>query len=121
MPPRQLDIVVLSDFRFPGGTGTAIAEGVKAASQSGYSVGLIHLEAADLGLPSPVNPRIRALGTAFSRGNRFAWRKNAPKVASPPFWPPTWSITAGSWSTTRLATCRGGQNGKARPPYRHRS
>ncbi len=61
MPPRELDIVVLSDFRFPGGTGTAIAEEVKAASQSGYSVGLVHLEAANLGLPSPVNPRIRAL------------------------------------------------------------
>src|SRR6185312_13842194 len=56
-----MDIIVLSDFRFPGGTGSTIAEEIKAATQEGYSVGLVHLEAANLRLPLPVNPRIRTL------------------------------------------------------------
>lgn len=61
MPPHELDVVVLSDFRFPGGTGTTIAEEIKAATRTGYSIGLVHLEAGNIGLPLPVNPRIRAL------------------------------------------------------------
>jgi len=61
MSQRELDIVLLSDLRFPGGTGSAIAEEIKAATQQGYSVGLVNLEAANLRLPLPINPRIRAL------------------------------------------------------------
>ncbi len=61
MSQREVDIVVISDFRFSGGTGSAIAEEIKAASQKGYSIGLINLEAANITLPLPINPRIRAL------------------------------------------------------------
>jgi Glycosyltransferase family 28 C-terminal domain len=55
------DIVLFSDFRFPGGTGSAIAEEIKANAAAGYRTGLVHLEAANLSYPFPVNPKIRAL------------------------------------------------------------
>jgi len=61
MSHREVDIVLISDFRFPGGTSSAIAEEIRAASQKGYSVGLVNLESAILTSPRPINPRIRAL------------------------------------------------------------
>ena len=57
----RFDVVILSDFRFAGGTSTAIAEEIRAAKGAGYSVGLVPLEAANLTTPLPLHPRLRAL------------------------------------------------------------
>ena len=61
MSQRDVDVLLVSDCRFPGGTGSAIAEEIKAASQRGYSIGIISLEAPNLSVPLPINPRIRTL------------------------------------------------------------
>jgi hypothetical protein len=61
MQPADFDIVLLGDFRFPGGTSSAIAEEIKAGAAAGYRIALIHLEAPILLQPFPINPRIRAL------------------------------------------------------------
>jgi Glycosyltransferase family 28 C-terminal domain len=58
---NDYDIVLLSDFRFPGGTSSAIAEEVKANAAAGYRTALVHLEARNLTFPFPINPKIRAL------------------------------------------------------------
>ena len=58
---HRFDIVLLSDFRFSGGTSAAVAEEIRAAHGAGYSVGLVALEAANLTTPLPLNPRLRAL------------------------------------------------------------
>lgn len=55
------DILLVSDFRFPGGTSSAIAEEIKANAAAGYRTALIHLEAPNLTYPYPINPRIRTL------------------------------------------------------------
>ena len=61
MRAADFDIVLLGDFRFPGGTSSAIAEEIKAGAAAGYRIALIHLEAPILLQPFPINPRIRAL------------------------------------------------------------
>ncbi len=43
MAKDAYDIVILSDFRFPGGTSTGIVEEVKAQAAAGYSTALVHL------------------------------------------------------------------------------
>lgn len=58
---HRFDIVLLSDFRFSGGTSAAVAEEIRAAHGAGYNVGLVALEAANLTTPLPLNPRLRAL------------------------------------------------------------
>ena len=54
---HRFDIVLLSDFRFSGGTSAAVAEEIRAAHGAGYSVGLVALEAANLTTPLPLHPR----------------------------------------------------------------
>jgi hypothetical protein len=61
MKKRPYDVLLLSDFRFPGGTSSAIAEEIKAGAAAGYRIGLIHVEAPNLTYPFPINPRIRTL------------------------------------------------------------
>jgi Glycosyltransferase family 28 C-terminal domain len=58
---NEYDIVLLSDFRFPGGTSSAIAEEVKANAAAGYRTALVHLEAPNLTFPFPINAKIRTL------------------------------------------------------------
>ena len=58
---HRFDIVLLSDFRFSGGTASAMAEEIRAAHAAGYSIGLVALEAANLTTPLPLNPRLRLL------------------------------------------------------------
>ncbi len=58
---RDLDILVLGDLRFPGGTSVAKAEELAASAAAGYRCGLINLRAPVLRYPHPINPRIRAL------------------------------------------------------------
>jgi hypothetical protein len=53
------DIVAIGDFRFPGGTSTAIAEELRAQAAAGYRTGLIQLKGPVLKFPHPINPRIR--------------------------------------------------------------
>jgi hypothetical protein len=40
---RQIDVLMLSDFRFPGLTSHSIAEGIAAQAQAGWSTGLAHI------------------------------------------------------------------------------
>jgi glycosyltransferase involved in cell wall biosynthesis len=61
MTTKSYDVVLLGDFRFPGGTSSAGAEEIKAGAGAGYRIGLVHLEAPILVYPHPVNPRIREL------------------------------------------------------------
>jgi glycosyl transferase family 28 len=60
-PCSSYDIALLSDFRFPGGTSSAIAEEIKANAAAGYRTALVHLEASNLTFPFPINPKIRTL------------------------------------------------------------
>jgi glycosyltransferase involved in cell wall biosynthesis len=59
--PDVCDIALISDFRFPGGTSSAVAEEIKANAAAGYRTTLVHLEARNLTFPFALNPRIRAL------------------------------------------------------------
>ena len=61
MAGAPFDIVLLSDFRFPGGTASAISEEIKANAEVGYRTGLLPLEATNLTYPFPLNPKIRTL------------------------------------------------------------
>ena len=60
MTPRDYDLVVLGDFRFPGGTSTAIAEELNAGAAAGYRIGLVQIKGPVLRQPHPFHPRIRA-------------------------------------------------------------
>jgi hypothetical protein len=52
------DVLIISDFRFPGGTSTAIASEVKALSKAGYRVGLLQVNADILKQARPLNQAI---------------------------------------------------------------
>jgi hypothetical protein len=61
MPTPAYDIVVIGDFRFPGGTSTAVAAELRALATTGYSVGLYHQPVPQLTRPDPTwHPEIRA-------------------------------------------------------------
>jgi glycosyltransferase involved in cell wall biosynthesis len=56
---RQVDVLMVSDLRFPGGTSHSIAEEIAAQAQVGWSTGLVHLNGPLVSRVTPVNPRIR--------------------------------------------------------------
>ncbi|HEX6760469.1 MAG TPA: glycosyltransferase [Propionibacteriaceae bacterium] len=56
---RQVDVLMLSDFRFPGGTSHSNAEEIAAQAQGGWSTGLVHMNGPLVSRVTPVNPRIR--------------------------------------------------------------
>jgi UDP:flavonoid glycosyltransferase YjiC (YdhE family)/glycosyltransferase involved in cell wall biosynthesis len=56
---RQVDILMVSDLRFPGGTSHSMAEEITAQAQAGWSTGLVHLNGPLLSRVRPVNLRIR--------------------------------------------------------------
>ncbi len=58
--PRHYDIVIIGDFRFPGGTSTAIAAELEAQARAGYRTGLVSVKAPVLRYPHPIHPQIRA-------------------------------------------------------------
>ncbi len=60
MAARDYDLIVVGDFRFPGGTSTAIAEELVAATGAGYRIALVQLKGPVLKYPHPFHPRIRA-------------------------------------------------------------
>lgn len=62
MPPpfrRSFDIVMVSDFRFPGGTSASMANEIRAQARAGYTTGLVQVPAPLLKTPRPFNPKIR--------------------------------------------------------------
>jgi UDP:flavonoid glycosyltransferase YjiC (YdhE family) len=56
---RQVEVLLVSDFRFPGGTSHSVAEEIAAQAQAGWSTGLVHLNGSLLTKVRPVNFRIR--------------------------------------------------------------
>jgi hypothetical protein len=54
------DIVSIGDYRFPGGTSSAVAEELRVQAAAGYRTGLIQLKGPVLKFPHPINPKIRA-------------------------------------------------------------
>ena len=56
---RQVDILMVSDLRFPGGTSHSVAEEIAAQAQAGWSTGLVQLNGPLVSRVTPVNPRIR--------------------------------------------------------------
>jgi hypothetical protein len=56
---RQVDVLLVSDLRFPGGTSHSVAEEIIAQAQAGWSTGLVHLNGPLLSRVRAVNPRIR--------------------------------------------------------------
>ncbi len=60
MTDHQYDIVTIGDFRFPGGTSTAIAEELRAQARAGYKTGLLQVKGPILRYPHPFHPQIRA-------------------------------------------------------------
>ncbi len=57
----EVDILVVGDFRFPGGTSTSIASEVRALAQAGYRIGLLALATGPLAPRHPIHPGIQAL------------------------------------------------------------
>jgi hypothetical protein len=57
--PRQVDILMLSDLRFPGGTSHSLAEEIAAQAQAGWSTGLVHMNGPLISWLRPVFTRIR--------------------------------------------------------------
>lgn len=58
---RDVDVLLVSDLRFPGGTSHSIAAEIEALHGSGYRVGLVHLNGPLVARVGPVNPAIAAL------------------------------------------------------------
>ncbi len=57
-PGRHFDVLVFSDFRFPGGTSTGIAAAVRCLGRAGYSVGMIHVQSSVFPTERPFHPEI---------------------------------------------------------------
>jgi hypothetical protein len=53
------DVVAIGDFRFPGGTSTAVVEELRAQAAAGYRTGLIQLKGPILKFPHPIHAGIR--------------------------------------------------------------
>ncbi len=58
---RRLDIVVVTDLRFPGGTSSSLTEELVAADAGGYTVGVLHAASPRLGPSASVHPGLRRL------------------------------------------------------------
>lgn len=56
----RFDVVLLGDFRFPGGTSSCIAHEIRALEQAGYGVGLVPLKAPVLKARRSMHAEIRA-------------------------------------------------------------
>ena len=57
---RDFDVLIVGDFRFPGGTSAAIAEEIRAQSEAGYRSGLIQRQSPILRQARPTHPNIQA-------------------------------------------------------------
>lgn len=56
-----LDVLYLTDLRFPGGTSSSLVEEVRAATTAGYRVGVLQCESSSLRADRTFHPEIRAL------------------------------------------------------------
>lgn len=61
MSARLHDVIAVGDFRFSGGTSTAIASELKAQTAAGYRTALLQVACPILRHPHPIHPEIRAL------------------------------------------------------------
>src|SRR3954447_17964522 len=55
---RQVDVLMVSDLRFPGGTSHSVAEEIAAQAEAGLSTGVVHVNGPLLSKVAPVNPLI---------------------------------------------------------------
>ncbi|WP_237565417.1 glycosyltransferase [Ornithinimicrobium cavernae] len=58
---RDVDVLLVSDLRFPGGTSHSIAAEVEALHGAGYRVGLVHLNGPLVARVTPINPALAGL------------------------------------------------------------
>lgn len=56
---RSFDLVLVSDYRFPGGTSSSLATEIRAQAAAGYRTALIQVPAPLLKTPRPFNRKIR--------------------------------------------------------------
>lgn len=59
--PRRFDVVIASDFRFPGGTTSSNAEEIKAQRRAGLTTGLIELSYYKFGASRRMDDKIASL------------------------------------------------------------
>ena len=57
---RNFDVIMVGDFRFPGGTSVATAHEIRALAMAGMSIGLVQSNAEILRQQRPMHPLIRA-------------------------------------------------------------
>ncbi|MGA9275384.1 hypothetical protein [Ilumatobacter sp.] len=57
----ELDVLVIAELRFPGGTSTSLVEELIAARDAGYRVGVLHLASPRLGPTASVHPGLRRI------------------------------------------------------------
>ena len=57
----EVDVAIVGDFRFPGGTSGAVASEVRALADAGYRVGLVALATGPLAARRGMHPEIGAL------------------------------------------------------------
>lgn len=58
---RHFDVIIASDFRFPGGTTSSNAEEIKAQKAAGLKTGLVELYSYGFGPQRPMNEKIMSL------------------------------------------------------------
>jgi len=58
---RTVDVLDISDLRFPGGTSHSIAAEIRAQAEAGWRTGLVHLNGPLVARVRAVNPSIREL------------------------------------------------------------
>ncbi|MCK0114295.1 hypothetical protein MWU75_19330 [Ornithinimicrobium sp. F0845] len=58
---RDVDVLIVSDLRFPGGTSHSVAAEIEALHGAGYRVGLVHLNGPLVARVTPVNPTLAGL------------------------------------------------------------
>lgn len=61
MTNRDVDVLLVTDLRFPGGTSHSVATEIEAQHEAGYTTGLIHLNGPLVRKVRPVNPAIARL------------------------------------------------------------
>ena len=67
MARTEYDIVIIGDFRFPGGAASGPGEQIRVQAAAGYRTGLIQVKAPVLKYPHPFNPTVRrALDTGWA-------------------------------------------------------
>lgn len=69
---NRYDIVMVSDFRFPGGTSASLAEEIRAQATAGYRVGLVQVD----------GPRVAGI-RAFNRRIRHCIESGIATLVSP--------------------------------------